>query len=48
MGTFYDFMRLLLSLAGFCPVRFSEPIPVEHPEGTQFNRTGGAGKIERF
>ncbi len=25
------------------PVRSSGPIQVEHPEGTRFNRTGGAG-----
>jgi hypothetical protein len=25
----------------YAPVRFSEPTPVEHPEGTRFNRAGG-------
>ncbi|RLB85537.1 MAG: hypothetical protein DRH24_01760 [Deltaproteobacteria bacterium] len=25
------------------PVRFAGPAPVEHPEGTRFNRGGGAG-----
>jgi len=29
---------------GQAPVPSAGAIPVEHPEGTRFNRTGGAGR----
>jgi hypothetical protein len=55
MWTFNDFMCLLLGFwdtpvpsAGATPVRSSGPIPVEHPEGSRFNRTDGAGGAGRF
>ena len=38
--------RLISFLPRMTPVPSAGAIPVEHPEGTRFNRTGGAGWLK--